>query len=117
MNARLFRSVPIAALLIAVQGANAQLPGESPPTPGTRLDIAAESSVSRKPDLVTINAGVVTEASSAAAAMDANAQRMAAVAAALKRAGIAARDIQTAAISLSPQYRYEGQDSLITTRR
>jgi len=73
---------------------------------GTRLDIVAEGEVTRVPDLATIGAGVVTQARTAAAAMAANATKMAATVAALRKAGVADRDIQTSAISLSPQYRY-----------
>lgn len=73
---------------------------------GTRLDVTAEGVVTRAPDLVTINAGVITQALSANEAMRDNATRMTATMAALKRVGIADRDIQTASINLNPQYRY-----------
>jgi uncharacterized protein len=77
-----------------------------PTLTGTRLDLVVEGEVTRTPDIATISAGVVTQAASASAAMAENAQRMAAAVAALKRAGIADRDLQTASINLSPQYRY-----------
>lgn len=80
---------------------------------GTRLDISATGSVDRTPDLATIGAGVVTQASSAGAAMANNAKAMAATITALKRSGIADRDIQTASLSLQPQYRF-GQDQAQT---
>ncbi len=73
---------------------------------GTRLDVVAEGEVTRMPDMVNIGAGVVTQAATAAEAMAENARRMAATVAALRRAGVADRDIQTSAINLSPQYRY-----------
>lgn len=79
----------------------------SPPViQGTRLDIVTEGEVTRKPDVATIGAGVVTQGATAGAAMGENAQRMAATVAALRKAGVADRDIQTSAINLSPQYRY-----------
>lgn len=82
---------------------------------GTRLDIVARGEVTRVPDLATISAGVVTQAVTADAAMRDNATRMAAVLAALKKAGIADRDVATASISLNPQYRYaENQPPEIT---
>lgn len=82
---------------------------------GTLLDVAATGKTSRVPDLATIRAGVVTQAPTAAAAMSANATRMRDVLAALKRAGVAERDVQTATIGLSPQYRYkEGAAPTIT---
>ncbi|MHA6721643.1 SIMPL domain-containing protein [Sphingomonas sp. RS2018] len=73
---------------------------------GTLLDVSATGKTSRTPDIATIRAGVVTQAADAAGALSANADRMARVLAALKAAGVAPRDIQTATIALSPQYRY-----------
>lgn len=73
---------------------------------GTVLDIVARGEAARVPDVATIRAGVVTQAPTAAAALSENAQRMARVLDALKRAGVAARDIATANVGLSPQYRY-----------
>lgn len=85
------------------------------PISGTRLDVSAQGEVHRAPDLVTIGAGVVTQASTAGAAMTENAKRMAGTIAALRKAGIAERDIQTSALSLAPQYRYgENQPPVIT---
>ncbi len=75
-------------------------------TDGTLLDVVAEGRTVRQPDLATIDAGVVTQAASAAEALSANAARMERVLAALKRAGVADRDVRTATISLQPQYRY-----------
>jgi uncharacterized protein YggE len=44
-----------------------------------------------------------------------NSTRMATVLAALKRAGVAERDIQTSSISLSPQYRYAQNEPPVIT--
>jgi uncharacterized protein len=74
---------------------------------GTRLDVVATGEVTRVPDIARISAGVVTQAPTATAAIQQNAQRMERVRAALRRAGIADRDIQTSSINLSPEYRYE----------
>lgn len=73
----------------------------------TRLDVTATGEVSQVPDLVLISAGVVTRGATAAEAIGRNSERMEAVRAALRRAGIAERDIQTANLSLNPDYRYE----------
>jgi len=82
---------------------------------GTRLDIFATGEVSAVPDIATVGAGVVSQAPTAVAAMADNARRTAATVAALRKAGIADRDIQTTAIGLSPQYRYaENQPPAIT---
>ncbi|ATE65950.1 SIMPL domain-containing protein [Rhizorhabdus dicambivorans] len=83
-----------------------EAPAPSHMLAGTRLDVVASGEVSAVPDIATIGAGVVTQAPTAAAAMAENAQRTAATVAAIRKAGVADRDIQTTSVSLSPQYRY-----------
>jgi len=73
----------------------------------TTLNLAAYGETRVEPDMATINLGVTTEGKSAAEAMAANARQMTAVIAALKKAGIAAKDIQTSNLNLNPQYLYE----------
>jgi hypothetical protein len=85
---------------------------------GTRLDIVATGEVTRVPDIARISAGVVTLSPTATAAIEQNAARMASVRAALRRAGIEDRDIQTSSISLNPEYRYaENQPPVLTGYR
>jgi uncharacterized protein len=85
------------------------------PISGTRLDVVATGEVNRVPDLAIISAGVVTRASSATAALQQNANRMQRVIGALRRAGVAERDIQTSSINLNPDYRYvENQPPVLT---
>ena len=73
---------------------------------GTRLDISATGEATRAPDVAIISAGVVSRSSTATGAIQDAAGRMDRVRSALKRAGIADRDIQTSNISLNPEYRY-----------
>ncbi len=73
---------------------------------GTRLDLSVRGEVTRVPDIAIISAGVVTQAEDARGALAENAAKMGRVLAALKKAGIEARDVATSNISLSPQYRY-----------
>jgi hypothetical protein len=61
-------------------------------------------------------AGVVTQGATAAEALSENNRRMAAVVAALRLAGIAERDIQTASISLNPRYTNPERDAMIRAR-
>src|SRR5690349_15810661 len=68
---------------------------------GTRLDISATGEATRVPDVAIVNAGVQTRSTSATDALAQNGARMERVRAALKRAGIADRDIQTSNISLN----------------
>lgn len=87
----------------------------APPVQGTLLSVSAEGKSTGRPDMATINLGVTTEAQSAQAALQANATRMNALIAALRRSGIAERDIQTSNVSVNPQQVYqEGQPPRIT---
>jgi len=95
------------ALGAAMPSAHAQVQsGYAIPSDGTLLSVAAEAEARRVPDVATISAGVVTQAADANAAMRDNATKMDKVMAAIRAAGIAERDIQTAGISVQPQYRY-----------
>ena len=71
------------------------------------LNLSAYGEVKVAPDQATINFGVVTEAATAQEAMAQNAQQMTRVVAALRRAGIAERDIQTSGLNLLAQYDYQ----------
>ncbi len=82
---------------------------------GTVLQVAAEGRVESAPDMATISLGVMTEGQTAAAAMAENARRMNALTQALRRAGVAERDIQTSNLSVNPQYVYaENQPPRVT---
>jgi uncharacterized protein YggE len=74
---------------------------------GTRLDVSATGAVTRVPDLAIISAGVQTLQPTATAAIEENAAKMDRVRAALRRAGIEDKDIQTSSISLNPEYQYD----------
>jgi uncharacterized protein YggE len=99
----------LSALLIAAAVPAAPAAAQSTVTQaisGTRLDISATGEVTRVPDLAIISAGVVARSTTAAAALQETADKMDRVMAALKRAGVADRDIQTSSVSLNPEYRY-----------
>lgn len=112
----------VLALALALAGgaamsASAQTPATTVQVPadGTLLTVAANAEARRVPDIATISAGVVTQAADANAALRQNAEQMAKVVAALRAAGIAERDVQTAGVNLNPQYRYaENQPPVIT---
>jgi uncharacterized protein YggE len=72
----------------------------------TTLDLSAYGEARTGPDMATITLGVETDGASAAQAMAANARAMAQVTAALRRSGVAERDMQTSSLDLSPQYVY-----------
>jgi uncharacterized protein YggE len=73
----------------------------------TTFNLAAFGETRIAPDMVTISLGVQTENAAAAEALKANSARMTQVIAALRKAGIAERDIQTSGLNLSAQYAYE----------
>lgn len=82
---------------------------------GTLLSVSAQAEATRVPDIARVSAGTVTQAVDANAAMRANAERMSQVVAAIRRAGIAERDIQTSGVNLNAQYHYaENQPPTIT---
>jgi uncharacterized protein YggE len=100
----------LAALLIGVAtlpaAAQAQQSAITQTITGTRLDLEVAGEVTRVPDVAIISAGVVSRSATASGALQDSADRMGRVLAALKRAGVADRDLQTSNISLNPEYRY-----------
>ena len=70
----------------------------------TTLSLSAEGRSTRAPDIALFSAGVSNQARTAAEALAANAAAMNQVVAALKRAGIEGRDIQTSNLSVGPVY-------------
>jgi uncharacterized protein YggE len=95
------------ALAMAIPAA-AQLPDAQiapiPALAGTRLDVTATGRLARVPDVVRVEAGVTTQARTAAEAMRQNSAQMARVRAALTAAGVADRDVQTTSFNLGAYY-------------
>ncbi|WP_184718087.1 SIMPL domain-containing protein [Caulobacter sp.] len=73
----------------------------------TTFSLSAYGETNVAPDMATITLGVQTQQATAAEAMKANGAQMNQVMAALKKAGIAERDIQTSNLNLNAQYAYE----------
>ena len=97
-----------AALMLAAALAQPAL-AQAGPLPAiaaghTLLTVEAEGSSARAPDLALFGAGVTTQGKTAAEALRANSTAMTRVVAALKRAGVADRDIQTSNLSVNPVY-------------
>ena len=68
------------------------------------IAVVGRGEAAAPPDMATISLGVTSEAGVAAEAMRANAEAMTRVLARLEAAGIDARDVQTADLSLSPRW-------------
>lgn len=114
---RLFSAAVFACAAFAAPAAVAQTQPTQviAPAEGTLLTVNADGLSEGRPDMATINLGVTTEGETAQAALQENARRMQALTQALRRAGIAERDIQTSNVSVYPQQQYrEGQEPLIT---
>jgi hypothetical protein len=88
-------------LLVSAFAAHAQQPQQAPEA---RIVVTGEGSVSVTPNYAQIRSGVTTRAKTVKEAVDANSKTMAAIIAALKGAGIADKDIQTAHFSIQPVY-------------
>jgi uncharacterized protein YggE len=96
-----------AAPLAQAQAQTAPAPAAESMFRATTLNLAAYGETRVAPDMATITLGVQVEAPTAQAAMQQNAQQMTRVVEALRKAGIAERDIQTSNLNLNPQYVYE----------
>jgi uncharacterized protein len=102
------KSMGLALALCAAAPAAAQtVQAPMPAIAGTRLEVSATGEATRVPDVAIISAGVVTRQPTATAAIQENSAQMERVLAALKRAGIEDRDVQTSSINLNPEYRYQ----------
>ncbi|MBC2668959.1 SIMPL domain-containing protein [Novosphingobium piscinae] len=104
----ILRPLILVAALAALPGAALAQAAPRPPASAapapTVLSLSAEGRVSRAPDVATFSAGVVSQGITATEALRANAADMTRVIAALKKAGVADKDIQTSNLSLSPVY-------------
>jgi uncharacterized protein YggE len=108
---------PLAALAAATLAlpAIAQDQGGNARFAATTLDVSGHGEARVPPDKATIMLGVQTQGVTAAAAMQANAAQMTHVVGALRAGGVASRDVQTATLSVSPQYAYvQGQAPRLT---
>ncbi|MET0371547.1 MAG: SIMPL domain-containing protein [Sphingobium sp.] len=81
------------------------------------VTLSVTESVEATPDLATVGTGVQTRAPTAAQAMKDNAAQMDRLIAALAKAGIAKKDIQTGGINLSAQYDYSNREGQPSTPR
>ena len=95
------RALPCVAFAFALMlAAPAALADATPRT----LTVNGTGEMRAAPDQAQLSTGVVTQATTAAAALAANSRAMNAVFDTLKRAGIAEKNIQTSNFSVSPQY-------------
>ena len=106
MNHGLLGALMIASAIVSAPAIAQPAAAITQTIAGTRLDLAATGEVARVPDVAIITAGVVSRSATATGALQDSADRMSRVLAALKRAGVADRDVQTSSVNLNPEYRY-----------
>lgn len=97
-------ALALAAALSLSPGATAFAQNTEAAFRTSTLNLSATGEVRAPPDIVTLALGATSEASSAQAATTQTTQRINAVVAALRRQGIAPRDIQTQYVNLTPRY-------------
>lgn len=70
------------------------------------ITITGRGVMSAEPDIAVVNAGAVTEATTARLALDANTKIMSDAFAALRAMGVEDRDMQTSRLTVEPRYTY-----------
>jgi uncharacterized protein YggE len=99
------------ALALAGVGSAERAAGLATATGSSRsITVTGSGAVLAAPNRVAFTFGVTTQAPTAAAALAGNSADMRRVIAAVERAGVAARNVRTASVSLSPMYSESGED-------
>ena len=105
----LSRRTGLVALTLALAAAAAPLAAKAQETARPRestVIVTGEGTAEMAPDMALVDLGVVKDAKTAREALDANNKAMADILAAMKEAGIEARDLQTSGFAINPQYQF-----------
>lgn len=78
------------------------------------LTVHGHAEMKVRPDIAYVSVGVVTQARDSTQAVADNAARATALMAALKKAGLADKDIQTQSYGVEPQYDYNASPAVLT---
>jgi uncharacterized protein YggE len=100
---KIFMAALLAASMLAPAAPAAAQTAEPQPR---RIVVLGEGEASVKPDIAILSLAVMREAPSAGEALGLNSKAMSDVIAALKAAGVAERDLQTAGVQINPRYDY-----------
>lgn len=98
-----FAAIALAALFLSASAPYAAAQNPQEPRLST-LALTGEGKVFARPDLATVTVGVTAQSKNAKDAIAENSRLIGAVIAAAKEAGVEPRDLQTARVSLNPQY-------------
>lgn len=98
----MFRSFKAFAFTVLLLSSPAPVLAQDTPIPQIRVSATATAEVA--PDMALVMMGVVENAETARAALDANSKAMASIIEAMSAAGIEERDLQTSNFSIQPQY-------------
>jgi hypothetical protein len=112
--ARLAALVAVGALVAALAGVlqpSGAHGSAADTTPGS-ITVVGTGTATATPDRASFSFGTVSQAKTASAALATSSQSVAQVVAALKKAGVAAADLQTADVSLSPRFDDKGETIL-----
>ncbi len=104
------RNSTLIAALAALSAAIYTLPAGAADELSPRIIVSGEGHASAAPDMALISLTVLREAETARAALNDNSKAMAEVLTAMKAAGIADKDLQTAGFSIQPRYVYPDQN-------
>lgn len=99
----LFKTVIIVLGVMGFMASPGALATEENDTPRT-MTINATGMAAGQPDVATVNVGVLTQAETADAALDANSKDMKNLIATLAKTGVAKKDVQTSGFSINPNY-------------
>ncbi len=99
----------LAALALPAFAHSAAFAQEAP-RPAPRIIVTGQGEAAIAPDMAVLTLGVMRQADTARAALDAANAAMAEVTAAMKAEGVADRDLQTSNFSISPVYVYPSSD-------
>lgn len=105
-----FASATLAAILATLPPGAAQAATVEIEAEGPVIELTIFENVTAAPDLVTIGAGVTSQAPSAVEALRENAQAMQRVIERIKSLGVAEEDIQTTGINLNARFDYDREN-------
>lgn len=109
--------IPAVAVLVAgalaltgIGGAEFATGSSSATSTARAITVTGSGAAVAVPNRVSFSFGVTTQGKTASGTLSANNAEMSRVIAAIKKAGVAAKDVQTSSVSLSPRYSQNGEE-------